>query len=207
MATATPEVGVPTGVKVDASFDAFVGARSTGLLRTAYLLTGDHGHAEDLLQTALLRAARHWRRAREAPEAYVRKILVNLSRDRIRLLRRRPREAPLPDGLDRHATGTGADEHLAEQHRMARALARLPARQRQVVVLRFFNDLSVAHTAELIGCSEGTVKSYTARALTQLRLILAETTPATADGTGQAATNPSFTAQRLRGRKPAHVNR
>lgn len=81
------------GVRVDASFTDFVDARSTALLRTAYLLTGDRGHAEDLLQTALLRAARRWSVARRAPDAYVRKILVNLSHDRRRTQARRPREA------------------------------------------------------------------------------------------------------------------
>ena len=159
-------------MRVDASFDAFVEARSTALLRLAYLLTGDHGHAEDLLQTALLRAARHWRRVRGSPEAYVRQILVNLSKDRIRLLGRRLREAPLPDDVDRAgpvAASGGPSEQIDERRRVARAVTQLPIRQRQVVVLRFFEDLSVAQTAELLGCSEGTVKSHTARAVAQLR--------------------------------------
>src|SRR5213080_1799165 len=105
------------GVRVDPSFDAFVADRSTALLRTAYLLTGDRGYAEDLLQTALLRVFRHWSRAREAPEAYARQVLVNLSRDRLRRMFRRPREIPLPadpellrgtdSGIDR-AAGDGA---------------------------------------------------------------------------------------------------
>ena len=83
-------------MRADPGFDNFVAAHSTALLRTAYLLTGDRGHAEDLLQTALLRTLRRWPAARDAPAEYVRRVLVNLSRDRIRLLGRRPREAPLP---------------------------------------------------------------------------------------------------------------
>ncbi|HEY9388654.1 MAG TPA: sigma factor, partial [Mycobacteriales bacterium] len=87
-------------MRIDPTFDTFVEGRSTALLRTAYLLTGDRGHAEDLLQTALLRVARHWSRARDAPEAYARRVLVNLSRDRIRWLVRRPREVPMPPETD-----------------------------------------------------------------------------------------------------------
>jgi RNA polymerase sigma-70 factor (sigma-E family) len=163
-------------VRVDTEFDDFVEAQSTRLLRTAYLLTGDRGHAEDLLQTALLRTLRRWSQAREAPTEYTRRVLVNLSRDRVRLLSRRPRESPLPadpDALRGHRPDR-AVEQLGERHRVARALAALPTRQRQVVVLRFFEDLTVTQTAALLGASEGTVKSYTSRALARLRELLAE---------------------------------
>jgi RNA polymerase sigma-70 factor (sigma-E family) len=183
--------GVSEDVNVDPSFDTFVERRSTALLRTAYLLTGDYGHAEDLLQTALLRTIRHWRRARDSPEAYVRRTLVNLAHDRIRLLRRRPREAPLPD--DDSATGGAtahpgddsdgverAGERLEDRERLVRALGQLPMAQRKVVVLRFFEDLSVAQTAQLLRCSEGTVKSHTSRALAHLRGLLRESPPTTA---------------------------
>jgi RNA polymerase sigma-70 factor (sigma-E family) len=174
MATGYARAELVTGVRVDPSFEAFVEARSAGLLRTAYLLTLDRGHAEDLLQTALLRAARHWRNAREAPEAYVRTILVNLCRDRRRLLRRRPVEAPLPpDAASAGGPDSPADQ-VAERRVVAQALAALPLRQRQVVVLRFYEDLSVTETARLLGFSEGTVKSYTARALSRLRELLAD---------------------------------
>lgn len=173
-------------MKVDSSFDAFVADRSTALLRTAYLLTGDHGHAEDLLQTALLRTVRNWRRARDAPEAYVRRVIVNLAHDRLRSFGRRPRETPLATDDDGHALAAARDvgahihgvesagERLDDRHRLVGALARLPMAQRKVVVLRFFADLSVAQTAELLGCSEGTIKSHTSRALGQLRGLLAE---------------------------------
>jgi|SRR5215472_8839086 len=76
-------------------FDDFARARSAALLRTACALTGDSGHAGDVLQTALLRTARHWAMAREAPEAYARRVLVNLCRDHWRWLRRRPQETSL----------------------------------------------------------------------------------------------------------------
>jgi RNA polymerase sigma-70 factor (sigma-E family) len=162
-------------MRVDPTFETFVEGRSTALLRTAYLLTGDRGHAEDLLQTALLRTARHWSRARDAPEAYARRVLVNLSRDRIRWLFRRPREAPMPPEADNLVDSVdGGYEQVAERRVVTRALARLPIRQRQVIVLRFFEDLSVEQTAELLGFSTGTVKSYTSRALARLRELLAD---------------------------------
>src|SRR6516165_6914434 len=110
-------------MRVDPTFAAFVEGSSTALLRTAYLLTGDRGHAEDLLQTALLRTARRWSRARAAPEAYVRQVLVNLSKDRIRWLLRRPREAPMPpDPYNLGAVEAGYDQ-VAERRTVVQALA------------------------------------------------------------------------------------
>ena len=160
------------GMRTGQEFDDFVRERSAVLLRTAYALVGDYGHAEDLLQAALLRTARRWTAARDAPEAYARQVLVNLCRDRLRWLRRRPRETMLADGAER----TGLVDELAEQVGQRRcivqALMSLPAGQRHVVVLRFLEDLSVAETAELLGISEGTVKSYTSRALSSLRVTL-----------------------------------
>ena len=161
-------------MRVDPNFDAFVERASTALLRTAYLLTGDRGHAEDLLQTALLRTARRWSRARDAPEAYARRVLLNLSRDRVRRLVRRPPEAPMPPDPDGLRTVDAGFERVAERRVVVRALAELPTRQRQVVVLRFFEDLSVEQTAEMLGFSTGTVKSYTSRALARLRELLAD---------------------------------
>jgi RNA polymerase sigma-70 factor (sigma-E family) len=161
-------------MRVDPSFEAFVAAHSAGLLRTAYLLTLDRGEAEDLLQTALLRAARRWRRVGDAPLAYVRRILVNLAHDRRRLLRRRPRQDLVPAHADPVSAADPVGDRVGERLRVAQALALLPERQRHVIVLRFFDDLPVAETAELLGCSEGTVKSYTARALARLRNLLGE---------------------------------
>lgn len=162
------------GVRVDSSFDAFVNARSAALLRTAYVLTGDRQHAEDLLQTALLRAMRRWAHARTAPEAYVRRVLVNLSHDRLRNLVRRPREEPSPPDMNALRGGDPGVDGVIERRVVVLALAQLPVRQRQVVVLRFFEDLTIEQTAELLGFSTGTVKSYTSRALSRLRELLAE---------------------------------
>jgi RNA polymerase sigma-70 factor (sigma-E family) len=157
-------------MKIGPEFDDFVRIRSATLLRTAYALVGDHGHAEDMLQTALLRTARHWARAREAPEAYARKVLVNLCHDRWRWQRRRPRETVLAD--DAAAPVPAAIDAAGERSSLFQALKLLPMGQRQVIVLRFLEDLSVAQTAELLGISAGTVKSYTARALASLRALL-----------------------------------
>src|SRR6266487_3333054 len=162
------------GMKAGQEFDDFVRERSAALLRMAYALTGDHGHAEDLLQTALLRTARRWASARNAPEAYARQVLVNLCRDRVRWLRRRPRESALAEAAE--PTTVDAMDAVAEQvgqrRSLIQALTDLPMAQRHVVVLRFLEDLSVAETAELLGISQGTVKSYTSRALSSLRVIL-----------------------------------
>jgi RNA polymerase sigma factor (sigma-70 family) len=128
------------GVRVDKGFTEFVEQRSTHLLRTAYLLTGDQGHAEDLLQTALLRTAMRWSAARQAPVAYVRQVLVNLARDRWRRYTRGPREESLPPD---HQVSDERVEHVVQRRVVVRALSRLPIRQREVVVLRFFEDLSV----------------------------------------------------------------
>jgi RNA polymerase sigma-70 factor (sigma-E family) len=161
-------------MRVDPSFDEFVKDGSAALVRLAYLLTGDRGHAEDLLQTALLRTARHWSRARDAPEAYVRQVLLNLSRDRIRRLFRRPWETSLPHNPERLRITDGGYDQATEHSVVIRALAQLPIRQRQAIVLRFYEDRSVEQTAQLLGVSTGTVKSYTSRALARLRELLAD---------------------------------
>jgi RNA polymerase sigma-70 factor (sigma-E family) len=149
-----------------ADFDGFVAARSGQLLRTAYLLTRDHGLAEDLLQTALTKAWFRWSRLDGDPEPYVRKILVNTYASWWR--RRWNGETPteeLPDG-----PGDGHAEKTAGSHDLWTALGRLPRRQRAVVVLRYFEDLSEAETARLLECSVGTVKSQASKALAKLRV-------------------------------------
>jgi RNA polymerase sigma-70 factor (sigma-E family) len=159
---------------LDASFEAFVVGHSTTLLRMAYLLTGDRGHAEDLVQTTLLRTAWRWPAAREQPEAYARRVLVNLSRDRWRSLRRRVTEQSTSDlRTAPHVVRDPADR-VVDRATLLPALRRLPARQREVIVLRFFGDLSVAATAAALGCSEGAIKSYTSRGLARLRELLEE---------------------------------
>jgi RNA polymerase sigma-70 factor (sigma-E family) len=152
-------------------FEDFVLERGTALLRTAYLLTGDLGDAEDILQTALTRTARHWRRASvQYPEAYVRRALVNLTRDRWRLRARRPEElvaaAPEAGGRDEQARVDLCDA-------LVRALCALPKRQRTVLVLRYYADLSESEVAATLDCSLGSVKSNASRGLSRLRTLLA----------------------------------
>ena len=149
-------------------FHAFVVARTPALSRTAYLLTGDAHLAEDLVQTALLQAARAWHRINESPEAYVRRILYtqNISWWR----RRRHAEVPLAS-YDIAERGTPeTDLRLS----LEAALARLTARQRTVLVLRFFEDLTEVQTADAMGIGLGTVKSMTRQALGRLRTLAPE---------------------------------
>jgi RNA polymerase sigma-70 factor (sigma-E family) len=152
------------------AFDAFVTASSDRLLRTAYLLTGDRGHAEDVVQTALLRTARRWRTARRAPEAYSRTVVVNLAKDRWRQLSRRPDETP----IEPHETELASPEPdgLPDRDVLLQAARGLSAGQRAVLVLRYFDDLSVEATAAVLGVTTGTVKSQTSRALANLRAAL-----------------------------------
>lgn len=153
-----------------AAFDAFVAVSSDRLVRTAYLLCGDRGHAEDMVQVALMRTARRWRTASEQPEAYARRVVVNLAKDRWRSLGRRPAELPLE--IDPEVPATSA---LLDRDQLVRAAQTLPDGQRAVLVLRYFDDLSVADTAAALGCSTGTVKSQTSRALENLRAALIPT--------------------------------
>ncbi len=153
----------------DASFEEFVAGSSARLFTMARLLTGGHrAEAEDLLQGAFERAYRRWGRIsrRADPEPYVRQILVNASVDRWRRLRRHP-EAPLAvTGFD---PGTADTAAVADRDLLLRGLAALAPRQRAVLVLRYFEDLSEAQTATMLGCTVGTVKSQTARGLARLR--------------------------------------
>ncbi|MBC7274176.1 MAG: SigE family RNA polymerase sigma factor [Streptomyces sp.] len=149
-------------------FQEFVRARWSHLVRTAYLLTGDAHHAEDLTQTALAKAYRSWRRVSRSdnPDAYVRRMLVTCNRDRFR--KRRVTEALTAAPPER----AGRDEAVArvdERRALLAALAQLPKRQRAVVVLRYWEDLSEAEVAETLGCSPGTVKSQASKGLAKLR--------------------------------------
>ena len=154
------------------SFEEFVQACSPRLFRTALLLAGqDRAAAEDLLQLALERAYWHWGRVCRSgdPERYVRRILANAANDRWRRAVRRP-ERPLDS---RHADLVVADQAdtVAERDFLIRALAGLPPRQRTVLVLRYYNDLSEAEIADVLGCSVGTVKSQASRGLARLRAV------------------------------------
>ena len=153
---------------VDGQFEEFVVARTPALLRFAYALTSDVALAEDLVQEALLKAARRWRLvlAADRPEAYVRRIIVNEYNSWRRL--RRNSETPtghVPDRAGLEATETA----LVERDAMWRALAGLPRRQRAAVVLRFYEDLSDTQVADVLGCSPATARSLTSRALQSLR--------------------------------------
>jgi RNA polymerase sigma-70 factor (sigma-E family) len=155
------------GVSEDDGYREFVRHRMDGLRRTAYLLCGDWHTADDLVSVALVKLLRHWRRVSvmEHPDAYLRRMLLRAWLDE----RRRPwrREHPtvrLPD----RAGPEPDDGH----HELLDQLAALPARRRAVLVLRYFCDLSVQETAEALRCSEGTVKSQTARALDTMRARL-----------------------------------
>jgi len=150
-----------------AGFEEFVVARSAALSRTAYLLTGDHQLAEDLLQVALTRVAVRWPRLRaEAPVAYARRIMINevTTWRRRRRYHERPSDA-LPEDRPAPDPSTAAVRRIV----VGQALARLTPRQRAMLVLRFYEDLSEADTAALLGCSVGTVKSGTHAALARLR--------------------------------------
>lgn len=147
------------------AFRAFVVACSPGLVRTAYLLTHDPEYAEDLQQTALMKAWFAWGRLNDDPRPYVRRVLVTTSVSWWR--RRWTREVPTEKLPEPQVTGT-IDDRAAGQDLWA-AIGRLPARQRAVVVLRYYEDLSEAETAQLLGCSVGTVKSQGSKALANLR--------------------------------------
>lgn len=148
-------------------FEEWFLAHRTALSRTAYFLTADHAAAEDLLQEALTKAAGHWRRVSGGdPNAYVRQIMLNQVRSTWRR-RHGVREQSVAT-IDARSTSdvagavsTGAD--------LAAALLRLPPRQRAVLYLRYYEDLTEVETARLLGCAVGTVKSQAHDALARLR--------------------------------------
>jgi RNA polymerase sigma-70 factor (sigma-E family) len=150
----------------EAEFEEFVSVAAPRLLKTAYLLTGDRGHAEDLLQTTLERTARRWQRLAGEPEAYARTVLANLATDRWRRRRARPAEVfgPLPEFGEPDVTAS-----VTTRWALIGALGMLTRRQRAVLVLRYFDDLTEAETARALGITVGTVKSSASRALARLR--------------------------------------
>jgi RNA polymerase sigma-70 factor (sigma-E family) len=153
-------------VTAGADFDAFVTGASSRLLRFAYLLVGDVAAAEDLLQDVLERMYVRWSRI-DDPMPYARRSIAHAATNRWRRRQRRP-EVP----LGRHDRPVAPSEPLRASPLMV-ALATLPAGQRAVMVLRYFEDLSTEQTAAALGCSIGTVKSQSARALPRLRELLA----------------------------------
>ncbi|SCL26895.1 RNA polymerase sigma-70 factor, sigma-E family [Micromonospora nigra] len=177
---------------LEEEFRDFVAARSGALLRTAYLLAGDWATAEDLVQTALTKTYLAWKRLGgiEAVEPYARRVMVNTSTSwwRRRWHGERPTEV-LPE-----RAGVDEIEHQLDRDLLWRHLRALPARQRAVLVLRYYEDMSEAQTAALLDIAPGTVKSQTSRALTTLRqrlgadasvdLPVAEPPPAPRPGPG-----------------------
>jgi RNA polymerase sigma-70 factor (sigma-E family) len=151
----------------DAEFREFVRNRGTPLHQSAYLLCGDRHLADDVVQDTLVKAYQHWKRVRQAdsPEAYVRRILINEVRGR---WRRRERSVPVARFADEPTVADPADD-VVRRDGLRQALLTLPLRQRATVVLRYLEGLSERETAAALGCSIGTVKSQSSRALTTLK--------------------------------------
>ena len=159
----------------DEEFGEFMRSRASPLHQSAYLLCGDWHLAHDLVQDTLVKAYQYWPRVRQAdsPDAYVRRILLNEARSR---WRRRERAMPVPrfpEGRE-PATPDAADE-FARRTGLLHALLALPMRQRATIILRYLEGMSERETAAVLGCSEGTVKSQSARALGTLRDFLNRT--------------------------------
>jgi RNA polymerase sigma-70 factor (sigma-E family) len=156
---------------IDAEFREFVAARSASLHRTAYLLVGDWAHAEDVLQTALTKTYLAWRRLGqiEAVDAYARRVVVTTATSwwRRRWHGERP-TAVLPDRAGPDLLQEHVERQVLWQH-----VQTLPTRQRAVLVLRFYEDLTEAETARVLGVATGTVKSQCSRALATLRKRMA----------------------------------
>ncbi|WP_433612804.1 SigE family RNA polymerase sigma factor [Dactylosporangium sp. CA-139114] len=154
---------------MEEEFSAFVAERAHALLRTAYALTGDRHAAEDLVQSALAKAFARWHRIEE-PEPYLRRMIYNDFVSAWRSPRRRREvivaEPPEPAGAPVMQSDTALRLLLRD------ALRRLPPRQRAVVILRYFEDLTVEETAAVLSCRPGTVASQSARALTKLRELV-----------------------------------
>jgi RNA polymerase sigma-70 factor (sigma-E family) len=175
------------GCRVNAAeeeqFIEFVAARQQALLRTAYLLTSDHHAAEDLVQTALAKAYLSWHKLREpaAADGYVRRIMVNENTSLWRRAWKRNEYAT--ETLPERPSGNDASTGVEQRGEMWALVQTLPPKQRAAVVLRYYEDLSEAETADALGCSIGNVKSQTSRAIATLR---GRVTPGAAPATGGA---------------------
>jgi RNA polymerase sigma-70 factor (sigma-E family) len=157
-------------------FRAFAGGQATALRRCAYLFCGDWHLAEDLTQTTLIKIYRAWPKVQkqDSMQNYARRVLLNTWLDEKRRPWRRSelRVAAPPDFADVAADPAAAEARSWAKDMTHRALLELPPRQRAALVLRYFDDLSVAETAAVLGCSEGTVKSQSARGLETLRVVV-----------------------------------
>jgi RNA polymerase sigma-70 factor (sigma-E family) len=185
-------------------FDRFVVETANSLLRAVYLVVWDEQEAEDLLQECYARLARRWPRVRrmENPRAYARRVLVNLALDERRRQKRRRDELSHGGSLEsesvQDSVASAVYSRIDSGTDLDRALESLAPRQRAALVLRYFEDLSEAQTAEAMGCSVGTVKSTTARALERLRIVTEGTTDTPSDGTGGATLDPISDPTRAR---------
>ena len=164
----------------DESLERLLGERGTRLMRVAVALTGSRADGEDLLQAALERLLRNWRRIETDAEGYLWRTLYHLAADGWR--RRERWRARLPEFRAQVRARTGVEDVAVVDVRdeLVRLLRQLPPRQRAVIVLRFWEDLTDAQTAVILGCSASTVRSQVARALAKLRLspALSEGEPA-----------------------------
>jgi RNA polymerase sigma-70 factor (sigma-E family) len=152
-----------------AELERFLAERADHLLRTAVLLVGTREAGEDLLQTAVERLLRRWRRFDGDPEGYLRRTLCNLAIDGHRRAGRWRRKEHLLRTDPRQARDPSGDVDLRDA--LVRLLLQLPATQRAVLVLRYWEQLTDAETAAVLGCPEGTVKSAGSRGLTRLRQL------------------------------------
>lgn len=155
----------------DDEYREFVQSRARPLHRTAYLLCGDWHLADDLVQEALAKTFRHWRKVQgaDSPDAYVKRILIN---EVNRYGRRHRNAAPTTDVVAEGTPVPDPSNRVVDRDVLLHALLSLPARQRATVVLRYLDDMSERETAAVLKCSEGTVKSQTARALGALKSLL-----------------------------------
>lgn len=158
-------------------FAEYFAARREAVRRSAYLLCGDWHRADDFAQTAFVTLHRRWRKIRDrgALDAYVRRVVVRAVIDESRRPWRRERFTDeIPEVSDAADGAPELGDTVAIRSALVGALRRVPARQRAVLVLRFLEGLDVAGTAESLGCTEGTVKSQTARGLVALRAELGD---------------------------------
>jgi RNA polymerase sigma-70 factor (sigma-E family) len=153
----------------EAEFTEFVEAASPSLLRAALVLLDSREDAEDALQLTLLRTYRRWDRAKEAPAAYARAVLVNACRER---WRHRSRHPETSGDMEELANVVSFAEAVDRRHVLVKVLRRLPDVQREVLVFRYLLDATVGETAAALGIAEGTVKSAASRGLDQLRMLL-----------------------------------
>jgi RNA polymerase sigma-70 factor (sigma-E family) len=160
-------------------FRRFVAARSRALLRTAYLLTGSQAGAEDLLQTALGKTYRAWTRL-ESPAMYEAYVRTTLARTAAKWWRRGRREGVLLASLGSAEVSASTDGSVEDRDELWRQLLLLPARQRAVLVLRYYEGLSEAEIGRVLGCAAGTVKSQAHRGLATLRSRLTANDPSDA---------------------------